>query len=108
MLRIVISPGQSLLLDIMRHAPDVVLMVPATAKQVLNRIDGSFRKPGVLALGIGGAAVSPELRRRLLELLATEISELYASNEAAGISLVGEDGVGTILADVEVEIVDEN
>ena len=104
---VIFSQGHSLLLEIMRHAPDVVLMVPATAEQVLNQIDGSFRKSGTLALGMGGAAVSPVLRRRLLELLATEISELYASNEAAGISLVGEDGVGTILADVEVEIVDD-
>ena len=101
-------------LDIARaisdHAINTLVLAPVQIGRVLDALPVGFVKPPTLTLCCFGAAVSGTLRRRALELLATELIDMYGSNESgfiASMSASRDDVVSTIWPGVSVEIVDE-
>jgi acyl-coenzyme A synthetase/AMP-(fatty) acid ligase len=92
------------------HAITALILAPFQIGRVLDALPSGFVKPRGLTLCSFGAAVSNALRQRALERLATELIDMYGSNEAGFIASTrgsGEDGVSTIWPGVRVEIVDE-
>lgn len=82
--------------------------VPMMLEKLLNEIPPNFVKPDGMVVVIFGASVSDKLRQRVLSRLATNIIEVYASNEADVVALVDETGVGTLAPGAAAEVVDED
>ena len=88
-----------------------VALTPLHLKLILDALPEDFSKPKQLTIYAFGAGVSPQLRARSLDRLATRIFGSYGCNEAGFISIVrpeDESGSSTIWPGVDVEIVDEN
>ena len=83
-------------------------MPPFVLKLVLDELPKDFAKPADLVIISFGAAVSPALREKALARFATEICDVYASNEVDSISCNrGKGEIGCVLPGVRVEVVDE-
>jgi 2,3-dihydroxybenzoate-AMP ligase len=94
----------------LRHAITHLILAPVQIGRVLEALPQGFAKPRSLTLCSFGAAVSSGLRGRALTLLATELIDMYGSNEAGFMSSTSsarEDGTSAIWPGVSVEIVDE-
>jgi len=92
------------------HRINAVILVPFQLGQVLDALPPGFEKPPDLAIYSFGAAVSSVLRRRALDHLATELLDIYGTNETGVIAWIGasrDDGSGTLWPGVRVEIVDD-
>jgi acyl-coenzyme A synthetase/AMP-(fatty) acid ligase len=84
-------------------------MPPFALKRVLDEMPGHFPKPTNLFIWSFGAPISHALREKVLARLATDLWDIYASNEADSVSVIrGMTDVGTIWPGVRVEIVDDN
>ena len=95
---------------IQRHRIDRLALLPVQLKQVLDHLPPGWVKPEQLEVSSFGAPVAEELRRAALCRLASQITEIYASNEFGIVSVTRQPdsgGFGTICPDVEVEIVDD-
>jgi acyl-CoA synthetase (AMP-forming)/AMP-acid ligase II len=87
-----------------------IILAPIQIGRVLDVLPPGFVKPASLTLCSFGAAVSSALRRRALDRLATEVVDMYGSNEAgfiASTSTSRDDGISSIWPGVRVEIVDD-
>jgi len=80
---------------------------PILLMRTLDNLPAGFVKPSELAVFCFGAGVSAELRRRALAFLATEVSDMYGSNEIGFVSAARGPEAGTVWPGVEVEIVDD-
>src|ERR1051326_235211 len=92
------------------HAITHIVLAPIQIGRVLDALPEGFAKPPSLTVCSFGAAVSSGLRERALSLLATELIDMYGSNEAgfmASASSAREDGTSAVWPGVSVEIVDE-
>jgi hypothetical protein len=75
---------------------------------LLRGLPADFRRPAACYLK-GFAGVLPgSLRKRLMEKIASELCCTYGCNETGNIALIGEDGIGTLLAGVEAAVIDES
>lgn len=95
---------------IVAHAITTVVLAPFQIGQMLSSLPHGFVKPASLTICSFGAAVSGALRGRALQLLATELIDMYGSNEAGFIAstrTAGNDESSTIWPGVRVEIVDD-
>jgi long-chain acyl-CoA synthetase len=92
--------------SIVRYAPSHVRLFQHQMRPVLDELPPDFRKAGDLTLMIGAAPLSAELRRELLDRIASRIIYTYNSNETGSVAVVGEDGVCTLRPGVQVEAVD--
>lgn len=95
---------------ISEHAITALVLVPIQIGRVLDALPDGFVKPPNLTICSFGAAISGALRRRALTLLATELIDMYGSNEAGFISSISssrDDGISAVWPGVRVEIVDE-
>jgi acyl-coenzyme A synthetase/AMP-(fatty) acid ligase len=96
---------------ILEHGITMLILAPIQIKRVLDAMPDGFAKPPSLTLCSFGAAVSPALRERALSTLATEIIDMYGTNETGFISSIDsghDNGISTIWPGVRVEIVDEH
>ena len=100
--------------DIVRALSDygitALVLAPIQIKQVLDALPDGFARPPSLTIYSFGAAVSEALRDRALALLATEVMDMYGSNEAGFIASMRasrDDGISAVWPGVCVEIVDE-
>lgn len=96
---------------ISEHAITEIILVPIQIREVLDALPERFVKPVELTVTSFGAAVSPALRSRALAMLATEVHDLYGSNEVGFISSIRSnqvDGIGAVRPEIEIEIVDEH
>ncbi|HLJ21052.1 MAG TPA: class I adenylate-forming enzyme family protein, partial [Stellaceae bacterium] len=85
------------------------VMPPLALKRLLDELPKDFAKPPELMILSFGAPISRTLREKALARLATDLCELYASNEANNISSIrGNAEIGTIFPGVRVEVVDED
>jgi acyl-CoA synthetase (AMP-forming)/AMP-acid ligase II len=85
-------------------------LLPVQLEEMLSLLPADWVKPHRLEIVGFGAPVPEKLRQRALDRLATVVTEIYGANEAGLVSAIrraGAEGFGTILPDVEVEIVDE-
>jgi len=91
------------------HAITHTTLPPFTLKRVLDDLPSDYVKPTALTILSFGAAVSRPLRERALAQLATDVSDIYSSNEAGFVSSIsGTAEAGTIWPGALVEIVDEH
>lgn len=92
------------------HGITALVLAPIQIKQVLDALPDGFARPPSLTIYSFGAAVSEALRDRALALLATEVMDMYGSNEAGFIASMRasrDDGISAVWPGVCVEIVDE-
>ena len=81
---------------------------PILLMRTLNHLERSFVKPAELTIFTFGAAVSRDLRDKALARLATDVCDMYGSNEVGFVSSMrGNADVGVVWPGVRVEIVDE-
>ena len=104
------STSRDIVRAIVAHEITTLVLAPFQIEQVLNALPDGFVKPASLTLCSFGAAVSSILRSRALQMLATDLIDMYGSNEAGFIASTlapGNDGVSTVWPGVRVEIVDD-
>ncbi len=99
------SAGQA----IVTHGITHTTLPPFSLKHVLDELPADYVKPAELKIFSFGAAVSRALRERALARLATDICDMYGSNEAGFVSSTsGTAEIGTIWPGTRVEVVDEH
>jgi acyl-coenzyme A synthetase/AMP-(fatty) acid ligase len=90
------------------HAITHVTLPPIALKRVLDELPKDFVKPSDLTILSFGAAASRALRERALATMATEVCDLYGSNEAGFVSSRrGTAELGTVWPGAQIEIVDD-
>jgi acyl-coenzyme A synthetase/AMP-(fatty) acid ligase len=86
-------------------------MLPLQLLDLIDRLPADFVKPPSFDLVSLGGPIGPALRDRVLARLASRLRDVYGANETGPVSERIEDGaspqIGTVLPDVDVEIVDE-
>jgi acyl-coenzyme A synthetase/AMP-(fatty) acid ligase len=95
---------------ISEHAINHLILTPVQIGRVLESLPEGFAMPPRLTLCSFGAAISSRLREHALSRLATEVIDMYGSNEAgfmASASSARDDGISAVWPDVNIEIVDE-
>jgi acyl-CoA synthetase (AMP-forming)/AMP-acid ligase II len=106
---VVVENRMTLEQSIASHAITHVTLAPISVKSLLDELSSGFEKPADLTICTWGAPVSRTLREKVLARLATDLCDLYGSNEAADVSATrGTAEFGSVLPAVRVEIVDEN
>jgi len=79
---------------------------PIVLKHLLDGLPNDFAKPADLKVFSSGAALSRALRDRARERLATEVYDIYGSNEAGFVSSIGDDAqFGSVWPGAQVEVV---
>lgn len=96
----------------LRHDLTHLALPPIDLKQVLDELPDDFAKPAELTIFSFGAAVSGALCERALAKLATEVCDMYGSNEAGYVSSTRfrsapDTTSSCIWPGVQVEIVDD-
>jgi len=93
---------------IVAHGVTHTTLPPIALKQVLDELPAGFIKPDKLTILSLGAKVSGALRDKAISRLATEVCDLYGTNEAGFVSSIrGIAEIGAVWPGVEVEVVDE-
>jgi acyl-CoA synthetase (AMP-forming)/AMP-acid ligase II len=91
------------------HAITHTTLAPLVLQRILDDLPAGFAKPAELKIFSFGAAVSSALRAKMLARLATDLCDLYGSNEAGFTSATrGTAEFGSVLPGVRLEIVDEH
>ena len=91
------------------HGITHTTLPPLPLRDVLDELPKGFTKPAELTVLSFGARVSPALRARALARLASDVCDLYSSNEAGFVSSTrGAAEIGSIWPGARVEVVDEN
>ena len=91
------------------HGITHTTLPPFTLKRVLDELPADYAKPAELKILSFGAAISRALRERTLARLATDLCDMYSSNEAGFVSSIsGTAEIGTIWPGARVEVVDEH
>jgi acyl-coenzyme A synthetase/AMP-(fatty) acid ligase len=76
--------------------------------KILDRLPNGFTKPTGLKIFSSSAALSQSLRRRARAKLATEVFDIYGSNEAGYVSSISDNNeFGSVWPGVQVEVVDD-
>jgi 2,3-dihydroxybenzoate-AMP ligase len=90
------------------HAVTHTTLPPIALKRVLDELPEGFVKPAGLTILSLGAGVSRSLRDKAIARLATDVCDLYGSNEAGFVSSTrGNAAIGTVWPGVQIEVVDE-
>jgi acyl-coenzyme A synthetase/AMP-(fatty) acid ligase len=84
-----------------------VTLLPLNLVQVLDELPGNYVKAPELTIFTIGAPVSKTIRAQVKQVLANDLMESYGTNEVAAICTMGDDGVGTVMPGVQVEVVDD-
>jgi acyl-CoA synthetase (AMP-forming)/AMP-acid ligase II len=106
---VVIETRMSVGEAIVAHGITHTTLPPFTLKRVLDELRPDFAKPAELTILSFGAGISRALRERALARLATDVCDMYSSNEAGFVSSArGTAEIGTVWPGVRVEVVDEH
>lgn len=104
---VVIEERMSPARAIAAHAITHTTLPPFSLKQILDNLPADFAKPADLTILSFGARISKALRERALARLATDLCDMYSSNEAGFVSSTrGVAEIGTIWPGARVEVVD--
>ena len=106
---VVVESRMTLEAAITSHAITHTTLSPIAVKGLLDNLSSSFEKPAEFTIFTWGALVSRTLRDKVLAMLATDICDIYSSNEAAYVSTTrGTAEFGCVLPGGQVEVVDES
>jgi len=94
--------------DCRRHGEIYAFLLVRDVERLVNSVPPNFRKPAACHLDVTGGVLSLELFRKAKQTIASDLRYCYSSNEAGLVSLVDEDGLGTLFPGVEAAIVDEH
>ena len=92
------------------HGLAGLTLLPIQLKELLALLPADWVKPGWLEIRAFGAPIPEPLRQAALDRLATQVTELYGSNEVGIVAITresGADGYGILSPDATVEVVDE-
>lgn len=90
------------------HGITHATLPPFALKQIVDELPQDFIKPADLTIFSFGAPVPNVLRDRVLERLATDVCDMYGTNEAGFVSAArGRAEFGSVWPGVEVEVVDD-
>ncbi|MGH7123074.1 MAG: class I adenylate-forming enzyme family protein, partial [Stellaceae bacterium] len=90
------------------HSITHATLAPVFLKNLVDELPSGFKKPADLTIFTWGAATSRGLRDKVLARLATDLYDLYGSNEASAVSVTrGNAEFGSVLPRVRVEVVDD-
>ena len=91
------------------HGITHTTMPPFALKRLLDELPETFAKPLDFTIFSFGAPISRVLREKALARLATDVCDIYTSNETDSISSIrGTAEIGSIWPGVRVEVVDEH
>jgi long-chain acyl-CoA synthetase len=105
---VIFTEQNTVLSDLSRYRPHCAAMLTGTVAAVMRSLPADYPKPEALALSTTGAPLGGTLRAEILRRLASEVIDLYALSEASSVAIVGADGVGDVLPNTEVAIIDES
>ena len=90
------------------HSITHTTLTPILMRQLLDELPNGFVKPAELKIFSSGAALSKALRDQARARAATEVSDIYGSNEAGYVSSIRDDAeFGSVWPGVQVEVVDD-
>jgi acyl-CoA synthetase (AMP-forming)/AMP-acid ligase II len=90
------------------HGITHTTLAPISVQNLLDVLSSGFRKPDDFTIFTWGAAISTVLRAKVLARLATDLCDIYGSNEASATSFIrGTAEFGCVLPRVQVEVVDD-
>jgi len=92
------------------HGLAGLTLLPIQLKELLALLPADWVKPAWLEIRAFGAPIPEPLRQAALDRLATQVTELYGSNEVGIVAITresGADGFGVISPDAIAEVVDE-
>ena len=95
---------------ILTHALAGLTLLPIQLKKLLALLPADWVKPAWLEIRAFGAPIPEPLRQEALDRLATQVTELYGSNEVGIVAIIresGADGYGILSPDAIAEVVDE-
>jgi len=105
---VVIESRMALGQAIATHGITHTTLPPFALKRVLDDLPAGFSKPADLTILSFGAGISRSLRETVLARLATDLCDMYGSNEAGFVSSTrGIAEIGSVWPGVRVEVVDE-
>jgi acyl-CoA synthetase (AMP-forming)/AMP-acid ligase II len=94
--------------DLITYEATHCWLLPRDMVILLQGVRGAWPSLQPLRMILGGGPVSATLHDQTAALLGTPVQIVYAANETGFIALQDRDGIGTILPDVDLQIVDEN
>ena len=92
------------------HGLAGLTLLPIQLKELLALLPADWIKPSWLEIRAFGAPIPEPLRQAALDRLATQVTELYGSNEVGIVAITresGADGYGVISPDAIAEVVDD-
>jgi acyl-CoA synthetase (AMP-forming)/AMP-acid ligase II len=99
------APGDA----IAAHGITHTTLSPIALRDVVDALPSDFERPADLTVFTWGAAISRVLRDKVLARLATDLCDIYGSNEASATSLTrGNAEFGSVLPKARVEVVDDH
>ena len=85
-----------------------ITLFPLKLRQLLDDLPNGFAKPAGLKIFSRGAALSRALRDQARTRLATEVCDIYGSNEAGFVSSIRDDAeFGSVWPGVQIDVVDD-
>ncbi|HVM80217.1 MAG TPA: class I adenylate-forming enzyme family protein [Stellaceae bacterium] len=106
---VVFESGLRIYQTLAARAIGLAILPPIQLKRTLDMLPADFARPAELSVFSFGAPLAKSLAERALARLATEVVDLYGSNEAGFISVrrpLQHEGAGFVLPGNEVEIID--
>ncbi len=105
---VVSSTLGSMFTDMERFAQFRTTLVSGDAVKLAHMIPPGWVGPKTGLIHIKGGAVPPAIRARLLRDVVTHVYHNYGANETSRMTIIGDDGVGTVLPDVTIRIMTED
>jgi len=108
---VVIEPTLRVYQSIAARGITLALLPPLQIKRALDALPPEFAKPAELSVFSFGAPLAKNLAERALARIATDVIDLYGSNESGFISArnpAREEAIGRVLPGNEVEILGED
>lgn len=93
--------------DLVTYEATDCWLLPRDMVKLLEGLQGSWPSPQPLHISLGGGAVSAALHDATVSALGTDVQVFYATNETGFIGMLDREGVGTVLPEVDFQLLDE-
>ncbi len=105
----VVSSGLgSIFTDMERFDQFRTTLVSGDAVRLVHAIPPGWVGPRTGLIHIKGGAVPAAIRARLLRDVVTHVYHNYGANETSRMTIIGDDGVGTLLPDVTIRVMTDD
>jgi long-chain acyl-CoA synthetase len=104
---VIFTDSHNFFRDCERFNQIYVFLMIFDVQKLVSGVPRNFRRPSACYLQTVGGILPAVLRAKAKQAFASEIDVNYGANETTLISVVDENGIGTLMPDVEAVIVDE-